>query len=440
MIDQPLLQIDQLPVALPRAGGHRSPQTAPIPPLSLDFAAGKFHVLAGPALPPLGHLLRLIGGFESLAPNPRQERPPQIRLRGRQMQHLPLGARNIASLGWEPRLFPHLTLGRNIVFPLTHQSADAKRDPGGRNLGDPATAAAGAALRVGLTAPMLDLYPADLPMAVQLRGALARALALSPGLLLLTDPLLALSGAEAMEFAQDLRRLQRSLGLTVLCATTRLPAWAPLADDITVFDAPPAPHIAAEALGPVLQRGSAEDIYQRPAGLLAARLGGGVNLLPVEILGRDDIGQETERLRLRCAIGEPREIALPLRQVAPALLAAYRDAVAVRPNTLPGYIPSGDIPADEMPRHYRASLLLRPAAFRPGLGIRRQDCRIDGRILDRYGDGALLTLQIGVTAGDGAAAAPLTVTLPAPAPFPLEPGMVLGLGWNLADSHLLPAA
>src|SRR5262249_46286659 len=152
----------------------------------------------------------------------------------------------------------------------------------------------------GLSAPMLDLYPTDVPPAAQLRAALARALALSPGLLLLTDPLLPLSGAEAAEFAQDLRRLQRSLGLTVLCATTRLPAWAALADEITVFDAPPAPFTAAEALGPVLQRGSAEDIYQRPAGLLAARISGAVNLLPVEIIGRDDIGQENERLRLRC--------------------------------------------------------------------------------------------------------------------------------------------
>jgi len=438
MIDQPLLQIDQLPVAPSLAAGHRPPHrpsaTAPFPPLSLDFAAGKFHVLTGPALPPLSHLLRLIAGFESLPPEAAsQQRAPQIRLRGRQIQHLPLGERNIASLSWEPRLFPHLTLGRNIVFPLIHQAVPGARDLGGRDfgardLGDPATAAASAALRVGLSAPMLDLYPAGLPLVAQLRTALARALALSPSLLLLTDPLLPLSGAEAAELAQDLRRLQRSLSLTVLCATTRLPVWAPLADEITVFDAPPAPFTAAEALGPVLQRGSAEDIYQRPAGLLAARLGGGVNLLPVEILGRDNIGQESERLRLRCAIGEPREIVLPLRQVAPALLAAYRDAVA------------GMESGTEGETTHRASLLLRPAAFRPGLGIRRQDCRIDGRILDRFGDGAMLTLQIGVTTRDGAQAAPLTVTLPAPAPFPLEPGMVLGFGWNLADSHLLPAA
>ena len=83
----------------------------------------------------------------------------------------------------------------------------------------------------------------------------------------------------------------------------------------------------------------------------------------------------------------------------------------------------------------QASLLLRPSQLRPGLGIRRQDFRIEGRIQDRFSDGATVTLQVTVPG----LAQPVTATMPAPTPFPLEPGMAVSLGWNRNDMRLLPA-
>ena len=321
-------------------------------------------------------------------------------MRGQPLAGVPLGARNIATLTGEPRLFPQLTIGRNILFPLS----------GERRIGDTATAVAGAALRVGLSAAMLDRYPDEVTLATQLRAALARALALGPSLLLLTDPLRDLPASDAASLLQDLRRLQRDLSLTVICASDRLPSWAPIADRITLLET------TGGQLRHVIQSGSAEDIYLRPESRSAARLSGATNLLPIEIMGRD-----ADMLHCRSTVIDPPTFALPVRQVATALWRSVPEA-SVSPETTAA------------PAIGSASLLLRPSLLRPGLGIRRQDFRVEGRIQDRFSDGATVVLQVlvpGFTAS-------VIASMPAPAPFPLEQGMAVNLGWNRGDMRLLP--
>ncbi|HVJ33627.1 MAG TPA: ATP-binding cassette domain-containing protein [Terriglobia bacterium] len=404
MIDQPLLQLDQLlltqpeqtvPFRIAGQAGARSvpPQGAAMHALSLDFAIGQFHLLAGEDVRPLARLLRVIAGYEPM-------RQGRLLMRGQPLAGIPLGARGIASLTGDPRLFPQLTIGRNILFPLS----------GDRRIGDTATAVAGAALRVGLSAAALDRYPDEVSQATQLRAALARALALGPSLLLLTDPLRDLPAGEAAGLLQDLRRLQRELSLTVICASDRLPYWAPVADRVVLLET------AGGTLGGIIQGGSAEEIYLRPESRMAARLSGAVNLLPVEILGR-----EGDALSCRSPLVDPPHFSLPQRQVAASL---WQQSTA---------LPEAAEAAGEAVRP-QASLLLRPSLLRPGLGIRRQDFRIEGRIQDRFSDGATVVLQVMVP-GFGA---PVIATMPAPAPFPLEPGMAVSLGWNRGDMRLLP--
>jgi len=362
-------------------------------PLSLDFAIGQFHLLAGEDVTPLARLLRVIAGYDAL---------PQGRLvmRGQPLAGIPLGARGIASLTGDPRLFPQLTIGRNILFPLS----------GDRRIGDTATAVAGAALRVGLSAAALDRYPDEVSRAMQLRAALARALALGPSLLLLTDPLRDLPAGEAASLLQDLRRLQRELSLTVICASDRLPYWAPVADRVVLLET------AGGTLGGIIQSGTAEEIYLRPESRVAARLSGAVNLLPVEILAR-----EGEALSCHSLLIDPPQFSLPQRQAA----------VSLRQNPAQ---PQVDATTSEHAAPQQASLLLRPSLLRPGLGIRRQDFRLEGRIQDRFSDGATVILQVTVPG----LALPVIATMPAPTPFPLEPGMAVSLGWNRGDMRLLP--
>lgn len=420
MIDQPLLQLDQLLLTQPeqtvpfRIAGQAGarpvpPQGAAMHALSLDFAIGQFHLLAGEDVRPLARLLRVIAGYEPM-------RQGRLLMRGQPLAGIPLGARGIASLTGDPRLFPQLTIGRNILFPLS----------GDRRIGDTATAVAGAALRVGLSAAALDRYPDEVSQATQLRAALARALALGPSLLLLTDPLRDLPAGEAAGLLQDLRRLQRELSLTVICASDRLPYWASVADRVVLLET------AGGTLGGIIQGGSAEEIYLRPESRMAARLSGAVNLLPVEILGR-----EGDALSCRSPLVDPPHFSLPQRQVAASL---WQYAMA-----LPALV---DDTGQAVARP-QASLLLRPSLMRPGLGIRRQDFRIEGRIQDRFSDGATVVLQV-MAPGFGAPgfgaqgfgaqgfATPVIATMPAPAPFPLEPGMAVSLGWNRGDMRLLP--
>jgi ABC-type Fe3+/spermidine/putrescine transport system ATPase subunit len=388
IMDHPLLQIDQLLLPPPA----RKPARGAIPdipqPLSLDFAIGQFHLLAGEDLAPLARLLRVIAGYDG----PSQGR---LVMRGQPLSGIPLGARGIATLTNDPRLFPQLTIGRNILFPLS----------GDRRIGDTATAVAGAALRVGLSAAALDRYPDELDQATQLRAALARALALGPSLLLLADPLRDLPAGDAASLLQDFRRLQRELSLTVICATDRLPAWAAVADRVVLLET------AGDALGGVIQSGSPEEIYLRPESRSAARLSGAVNLLPVQI-----VAVEGDNLSCRGPLIDPQEFSLPQRQVAAGLWAAL---TAAGPGT---------------PPFMEASLLLRPNLLRPGLGIRRQDFRLEGRIQDRFSDGASVLLQVRVPG----LAMPVVASLPAPAPFPLEQGMAVNLGWNRGEMRLLP--
>jgi len=393
IMDHPLLQIDQLLLSPPARRPVRGTGTSLPQPLSLDFAIGQFHLLAGEDLAPQAELLRVIAGYDP----PAQGR---LVMRGQPLSGIPLGARGIATLTSDPRLFPQLTVGRNILFPLS----------GDRRIGDTATAVAGAALRVGLSAAALDRYPDELDQVTQLRAALARALALGPSLLLLSDPLRDLPAGDAASLLQDLRRLQRELSLTVICATDRLPAWAAVADRVVLIET------AGGAIRGVIQSGSAEDIYLKPDNRTAARLSGAVNLLPVEITAWD-----SEAVSCRSPLIDPQDFTLPQRQVASALWSALATD-------------GRDAGGREAGVTTEASLLLRPNLLRPGLGIRRQDFRLEGRIQDRFSDGASVMLQVRVPG----LATPVVATLPAPAPFPLEQGMAVNLGWNRGEMRLLP--
>lgn len=415
MIDQPLLQIDQLLVAAsdaPATGGigvGKAASLPPVQPLSLDFAVGQFHLLAGEDVTPLAQLLRVIAGYDPLLQG-------RLLMRSQPLSEIALGARNIASLTSDPRLFPQMTIGRNILFPLS----------GPRRIGDTATAVAGAALRVGLSASALDRYPDEVSLAMQLRAALARALALGPSLLLLTDPLRDLPAGDAAGLLQDLRRLQRELSLTMICVSDRLPYWSAIADRVTLLET------AGGQLRGIIQSGQGEEIYLRPESRSAARLSGAVNLLPVEIIARN-----ATSLTCRSPHIDPGTFTLPLQQVAASLLQSLPEPAQPRLSDDVATATTDDEPAALAPAASlgQAWLLLRPNLLRPGLGIRRQDYRVEGRIQDRFSDGATVTLQVLVQN----LSAPMIASMPAPAPFPLEQGMAVGLGWNRSEMRLLPS-
>ncbi len=144
-------------------------------------------------------------------------------------------------------------------------------------------------------------FPSQLSGGQQQRIALARALATAPGLLLLDEPLSALDALERVRLRQEIRALQRSLGVTTIMVTHDQEEALSLVDRIVVMN-----H------GVIDQVGSAMEIYREPASPFVADFVGKVNVLPGRVSqGRLQLGQLS--LALEQANGPEREVRVYLR-------------------------------------------------------------------------------------------------------------------------------
>jgi putative spermidine/putrescine transport system ATP-binding protein len=155
-------------------------------------------------------------------------------------------------------LFPHLTVRDNIAFALRVR---------GMSKADRLRAADAMIEKVRLT-QFADRLPAQLSGGQQQRVALARAAITEPRVLLLDEPLSALDEQLRVQMRQELRRMQRELGITFIHVThTQLEAIA-LADLVVVME-----H------GKIKQAGAARDVYAHPHDRYVAEFMGGQNVL-----------------------------------------------------------------------------------------------------------------------------------------------------------------
>ncbi len=170
-------------------------------------------------------------------------------------------------VGYVPQnygLFPHLTVQENVAYGL-----QSPRD--------------GRAERVRALLELMHLEglagrrPHELSGGQQQRVALARAMALRPDILLLDEPFAALDTAIRADLRDELIELQRRSGLTVVVVTHDLADAFLLGDRMAVLDA-----------GRVLQQGTREEVFYRPASRRVAEFVGTRNILHGTILGGDD--------------------------------------------------------------------------------------------------------------------------------------------------------
>ncbi|WP_374655663.1 ABC transporter ATP-binding protein [Dongia sp.] len=289
------------------------------------------------------------------------------------------GERGVMSVRPHLALFPHFDARANMAFPLEQRGHD-------RN--EIANRLERLAEECGIGTALKGLLPSALSAEQQLRVALARAIGGEPEILLLERPLQILPSAARRGFLPELKRLHRQFGLTTLLATDDLTEAMALADGISVIVG-----------GREIQRGKADELFSRPASATVARLAGPCNLLPVTI----DM-QETRTI-----------LRSPLLQSGGGELGRER----CHPQLIDG----------------PALLLVRPEVVRPFLGIRRFDMLADGTIADVMPHGTSAQIRVAI---DGFAPG-ITAEIPLPSPFPLESGRRVTLGWNRADSYLLPA-
>ena len=170
--------------------------------IDLDIAQGELVVLLGPSGCGKTTTLRMIAGLV-------QPTAGRVRIGGETVDDLPPRARNIGMVFQDYALFPNMPVRENIAFGLQERKASHKRI-------DARVAEMLALTRMHAFA---ERYPTELSGGQQQRVALARALATSPGLLLLDEPLSALDARVRLRLRDEIKQLQRRLGVTTIMVT-----------------------------------------------------------------------------------------------------------------------------------------------------------------------------------------------------------------------------
>ncbi|RYY66302.1 MAG: putative 2-aminoethylphosphonate ABC transporter ATP-binding protein, partial [Comamonadaceae bacterium] len=249
--------------------------------INLQICKGEFVCFLGPSGCGKTTLLRIIAGLEV-------QTSGEVLQAARDISVLPPALRDYGIVFQSYALFPNLSVADNVGYGLVNRK----------------TPRAEIARRVGELVKLVGLpgsetkYPAQLSGGQQQRIALARALATSPGLLLLDEPLSALDALERVRLRSEIRALQQKLGVTTIMVTHDQEEALAVADRIVVMN-----H------GVIEQVGTPEEVYREPASPFVADFVGKVNVLPGRVRG----GQlEAGTLRLADS-GTDRDVRIYLR-------------------------------------------------------------------------------------------------------------------------------
>ena len=218
---------------------------------TLSVERGELVTLLGPSGCGKTTILRMIAGFETPTEG-------SIRIGGRDVTHLRANRRAIGMVFHAYALFPNMTVERNIGFGLK---------VAGRPAGD-IEARVGEMLAMIRLPELAGRYPHQLSGGQQQRVSLARALAPSPQLLLLDEPLSALDARIRVALREGIRSLQRKLGVTTIFVTHDQEEALSISDRVVVLND-----------GGIEQVGSPAEIYNRPLTRFVASFVGTLNMI-----------------------------------------------------------------------------------------------------------------------------------------------------------------
>lgn len=204
--------------------------------IDLDIPRGEFVCFLGPSGCGKTTLLRAIAGLDPADSG-------SIEMDGRDVTHAPPSERDFGIVFQSYALFPNLTISQNVGYGLVNRK---------RPKAEIAARVAELLALVGLSDQGVK-YPVQLSGGQQQRVALARALATSPGLLLLDEPLSALDAKVRVRLRDEIRDVQKRLGVTTIMVTHDQEEALAMADRIVVMNQ-----------GVIEQVGSPQEIYARP--------------------------------------------------------------------------------------------------------------------------------------------------------------------------------
>src|SRR5258705_7355081 len=229
--------------------------------MDLIIFEGEFLSLLGPSGCGKTTTLNLIAGFV-------EPTAGRIVIDGEDVTGLPAHLRGLGVVFQSYALFPHLSVFENVAFGLRERR----------------TPSAEIARRVGETLELVQLdregrqRPAELSGGMQQRVALARALVYRPRVLLLDEPLAALDKKLREEMRDELRAIQRSVGITTIFVTHDQAEALGLADRIAVM-----------SRGRIEQLGPPREIYERPATRFVADFIGASTVLRARAVAADRV-------------------------------------------------------------------------------------------------------------------------------------------------------
>jgi ABC-type Fe3+/spermidine/putrescine transport system ATPase subunit len=225
--------------------------------INLDIRSGEFFTLLGPSGCGKTTLLRAIAGFQ-------QQDRGEIIVKGERIDSRPAHKRDIGMVFQDYAIFPHLTVAENVAFGLKARSLPRSHID----------------QRVLESLKMVRLdgyqnrFPSEMSGGQQQRVGLARAMAIRPTLLLMDEPLSNLDAKLRIELREDIRDIQRRLGITTIYVTHDQEEALAVSDRICVMNK-----------GHVEQIGTPFEIYRQPLRRFAAAFVGTMNFLPAELRG-----------------------------------------------------------------------------------------------------------------------------------------------------------
>jgi len=285
--------------------------------LSVD--RGEFVSFLGPSGCGKTTVLRMVAGFE-------QPTSGRIVVDGKEITHLAPNKRNIGMVFQAYALFPNMTVFGNVAFGLKIA---------GMQKPDIETRVTEMLKLIGLE-QLADRYPYQMSGGQQQRVALARALAPKPQVLLLDEPLSALDAKIRVSLREEIRDIQKKLGITTIFVTHDQEEALSISDRLVVMHA-----------GVADQIGTPFEVYNRPATQFVANFVGTLNTFPVTV--EDPAGGRVSMNGITFALAE----AIPAPRGASITL-------AVRPESVQfGAVPGCDVvlPATIEQVHFQGSVI-----------------------------------------------------------------------------------